>query len=104
LLLLITYGATVATMHSHGRIAPGRPDIAAVSDANGSQSSNTRRSQHTECSICQLQRQLFNGLVHAPMFARTPLAEIAFVSALTVFHPSTLATPTTGRAPPFQQA
>jgi len=54
--------------------------------------------------MCQFQQQLFDGLVHAPLFARTPLAEIAFVSTLTVFYPSTTTTPTSGRAPPLGQA
>gem|GEM_PF-1217516 len=103
LLLMIAYGATVEAMHSHGGITPNRSSLAAVSDAGGSQSSNTRRSQHSECSICQLQRQLFNGLVHAPVFARAPLTEIAFVFTLSVFHPSTPTTPTSGRAPPLHQ-
>jgi hypothetical protein len=51
--------------------------------------------------MCQFQQQLFGGLVHAPMFARTPLARIAFVSTLTVFYPSTSTTPRSGRAPPL---
>jgi hypothetical protein len=51
--------------------------------------------------MCQFQQQLFYGLIHAPLFARMPLAEIAFVSTLTVFYPSTSTTPTLGRAPPL---
>jgi len=50
--------------------------------------------------MCEFQRQLFDGLVQAPLFTRTPLAEIAFVSTLTVFHSSTSTTPTSSRAPP----
>jgi hypothetical protein len=51
--------------------------------------------------MCQFQQQLFDGLVHAPLFARTPLVEIAFVSTLTVFHSSTSITPRSCRAPPL---
>jgi hypothetical protein len=99
--LLIIYGATVAAVHSHGPVAPNRSGVAAMSDAGGSQSSNTGNSRHRECSMCQFQRQLFDGLVHAPLFARTPSVEIAFVSTLTVFYPSTSTTPRSGRAPPL---
>jgi hypothetical protein len=51
--------------------------------------------------MCQFQQQLFGGLVQAPLFARTPSAEIAFVSTLTVFYPSPSTTPRSGRAPPL---
>jgi hypothetical protein len=101
LLLLITCGATAEAAHSHGPVAPDRPGLAAISDAGGSQSSNKGNSQNRECSMCQFQQQLFGGLVHAPLFARTPLVEIAFVSTLTVFYPSTSTTPRSGRAPPL---
>jgi len=101
LLFLIAYGATAGAAHSHGRVAADRPGATAVSDAGGSQSSNSGHSQHRECSMCQLQQQLFGGLVHAPMFARIPLTEVAFVSTPTLFHPSTSTTPRSGRAPPL---
>jgi hypothetical protein len=101
LLLLIVYGSTVAAVHSHGPVSPNRPGVAAILDAGGSQSSDKGNSHQRECSMCQFQQQLFGGLVHAPLFARTPLAEIAFVSTLTVFYPSTSTTPRSGRAPPL---
>jgi hypothetical protein len=101
---MIAYGATVEAAHSHGRVSPDRPGVAAISDAEGSQSSDKSHSHHRECSMCQFQQQLFNGLVHAPLFARTPLAEIAFVSTLTVFYPPTSTTPPSGRAPPLGRA
>jgi hypothetical protein len=96
LLLLIVYATTAEAVHSHGPVSPNRPGIAAISDAGQSQSSDKDHSQHTECSMCQFQRQLFDGLVHAPLFARTALVEIAFVSTLTVFHTSTSTTPAIG--------
>ena len=101
LLLLISYGATVEAVHTHGPVLPDRPGTAAISDAGQSQSSDKDHSQHRECSMCQFQQQLFDGLVNAPLFERTPLAEIAFVSTLTVFHSSTSITPRSGRAPPL---
>jgi hypothetical protein len=101
LLLLITCGATAEAAHSHGPVAPDRPGVFAVSDPGGSQSSNKGNSQHRECSMCQFQQQLFGGLVQAPLFARTPLVEIASVSILTVSYPSTSTTPRSGRAPPL---
>jgi hypothetical protein len=104
LLVLIAYGSTVAAVHSHGPVAPDRPGVAAVTDAGGSQSSDKGHSQHRECSMCQFQQQLFNGLVHAPLFALTPSTQIAFVSTLTVFHPSTSTKPRSGRAPPLALA
>jgi hypothetical protein len=101
LLLLIISGATVEAAHSHGGIAPDRPGAAAISDARGSQSSDKNNSQHTECSMCQFQQQLFGGLVPAPLFALTPSTQIALVSTLTFFYPSTSTTPRSGRAPPL---
>ena len=101
LLLLIAYGATVEAAHSHGRVSLDLSRVAAIGDARGSQSSDKGYSHHRECSMCQFQQQLFGGLIHAPLFARMPLAEIAFVSTLTVFHSSTSATPPSGRAPPL---
>jgi hypothetical protein len=54
--------------------------------------------------MCRFQRQLLDGLVHVPLFARKPLAEVAFVSAPAVFYPSTSTTPRSGRAPPSGSA
>jgi hypothetical protein len=101
LLLLIAYGATAEAAHSHGRAPLDRPGANSISDASGSQSSDKGYSHQRECSMCQFQQQLFAGLVHAPLFSRTPSAEIAFVSTLIVFYPPTSTTPTSGRAPPL---
>ena len=101
LLLLITYGATVEAAHSHGRVSLDRPGLAAISDAGGSQSSDKGYSHHQECSMCQFQQQLFNGLVHAPLFAITPSAQIPSVNTLAVVYPSISTTPRSGRAPPL---
>jgi len=101
LLLLIAYGTTVEAVHSHGRVSLDRPGVAAISDAGGSHSSDTGHSLHTECPMCQFQQQLFNGLVHAPLFALTPSAQIAFVSAPIVIYSSTSTTAPLARAPPL---
>jgi hypothetical protein len=100
LVLLIVHGATAGAAHSHGRISPNLPGATAVSDADLT-GSDTGLSQRRECSMCQFQRQLFGSLVDAPFFARTASVEIAFVSAQTVFYPSTLTTAPSGRAPPL---
>jgi hypothetical protein len=99
LVLLIAYGTTVA--HSHGRVSLDRSGIADISDAGGSQSSDKGDSHQRECSMCQFQQQLFNGLVHAPLFAITPSAQIASVDTPTVVFPSISTTPRRGRAPPL---
>jgi hypothetical protein len=101
LLLLIVYGATAEAVHHHRHISPDRAGVVEIGDAGGSPSSNTGRSPHRECSMCQFQQQLFGGLVHAPLFARTSLAEFPFVPELTVFYPSTSTTPPSGRGPPL---
>jgi hypothetical protein len=101
LLLLIAYGATVEAAHSHGHVTAARPGYDTLSDAGGSPSSDDGHSRNRECSMCQFQQQLFGGLVHAPLFARTHSSEHALVSPVTVFHSSALTTPSSGRAPPL---
>jgi len=100
LLLLIAYGATVEAVHSHGSVSPDRPGVVAISDAGGSLPSRTSHSHHTECLMCQFQQQLFNGLVHTPLFALTPSAQIASVDTPAVVYPSISTTTRRGRAPP----
>jgi hypothetical protein len=100
LLLMISYGATVEAAHSHGSVAPERAGFASLSDAGGSQS-DTNDSQHRECVMCRFQQQLFNGIIHAPLFTLTPATQTAFVSTLTVPYLSSLTTRPSGRAPPL---
>ena len=101
LLLLIAYGATVQVVHSHGRVSLASSAATAVSDAGGSQSSRSGHSSHQECATCQFQQQLFNGLVDAPLFARTPATQIAAVCTLTIVYASVSTSPRRGRAPPL---
>jgi hypothetical protein len=99
LLLLIAYGTTVA--HSHGRVSVNLSGAVVMSDAGGSQSSDEGNSHQRECSMCQFQQQLFNGLVHAPLFATTPSAQIASVDTPAVVFPLISTRPRRGRAPPL---
>ena len=102
LLVIIAFGATVETVHTHGHFFS--PDdshgIAAISDADGSHPSHTGHSHHIECSMCQFQQHLFNGLVHGPLFAFTPSTHTAGASALAVHPYSISITPLSGRGPP----
>ncbi|MFL6227622.1 MAG: hypothetical protein ACJ741_02455 [Pyrinomonadaceae bacterium] len=100
LLLMITYGATVEAAHSHGSVAPARSSFAAVIDVGGSLP-DTNHSQHRECVMCQFQQQLFNGIVHAPLFILVPATRIAFVPTPTVLSPSSPTSRPSGRAPPL---
>ncbi|HEV7398339.1 MAG TPA: hypothetical protein VGN86_17640, partial [Pyrinomonadaceae bacterium] len=70
-------------------------------DAGGSHSSHTGRSLEIECSMCAFQQQLFNGLVHAPLFALVPLTQIVPVDSPTLTFPATPITRPSGRAPPL---
>jgi hypothetical protein len=100
LLLMITYGATVEAVHSHGVVSTNRPGVTSISDAGGLHS-DTNDSQHRECVMCRFQQQLFNSLVHAPLLILLPLTQTAFVSSLTVLYPSGSTNRPTGRAPPL---
>ena len=101
LLVLISFGATVETVHGHHTISPDRHGITVVRDDGGSYPSHTGRSHQTECSVCQFQQQLFNGLVHAPLFATTPSTQTAFVDTSVVAYSSTAITRPSGRDPPL---
>ena len=100
LLLIITFGVTTEAVHSHGSGAPNRSGVAAISDAGGSDS-GTNNSLHRECVICQFQQQLFNGIVHAPLFIAAPSTQIEFVSTLTILYSSSPNIRPSGRAPPL---
>jgi hypothetical protein len=100
LLLLLTFGVTTEAVHSHGSVAPHHSGVAAISDGGGSDS-DTNDSHHRECVICQLQQQLFNDIVHAPLFIVAPSIDIEFVSTLTILYSSSPNTRPSGRAPPL---
>jgi hypothetical protein len=101
LLVLVAYGATVEVAHSHGSVAPGGERVTAMSGAGGADSHKTG-SHRGECTTCQFQQQLFNGLVQAPLVALNPETHAALVATLAVLHPSPSTTPTSDRAPPTE--
>ena len=101
LLLLITYGVTVEVAQSHGLVAMNRTNVAALLDAGGPPSSDTGRSHHKECPLCQFQQQLFSSLVRPPLLVLTPSVQIAFVYTQTDIHLFTATLPTSDRAPPL---
>jgi hypothetical protein len=103
LLFVIAFGATVETVHSHGHDVFSPADsfgIAAISDANGSHRPHTGHSHISECSMCAFQQQLFNALVHGPLFAFTPSTHTAVAPAQAVQPHSISITPLSGRGPP----
>jgi hypothetical protein len=100
LLLTIGYGAVVEAAHSHGFSAARRAQLTAVSDDSRSQSSSQGHSNHSDCSLCQFQRQLFGGFVHVIDVGLAP-QQSAFPARALVSYLSTSTLPPSGRAPPF---
>jgi len=100
LLLTIAYGAIVEAAHSHGYPSSRPSQLTAVSNDDNSSSSYQGHSNHSDCSLCQFQRQLFGGLVDVILVAHTP-QQTVFVSEETASYLSTSALPPSGRAPPL---
>src|SRR5215813_3389157 len=100
LLLTIGYGAIVEAAHSHGFSSARSSQLTAVSNGGDSQSSYQGYANHSDCSLCQFQRQLFGGLVDVILVAHTP-QHVAFLSEETPSYLSTSALPASGRAPPL---
>jgi hypothetical protein len=100
LLLAIGYGAIVQAAHSHGFSSARPSQLTAFSDGGDSQSSYQGHSNHSDCSLCQFQRQLFGGLVDVILVVHTP-EQVAFISADTPAYYSTSTLPPSGRAPPL---
>jgi len=100
LLLTIGYGAIVEAAHSHGFSSSRPSQLSAVSNGGDSQSSYESHTNHSDCSLCQFQRQLFGGLVDVILVAYTP-QQITFLSEETPSYLSTSALPASGRAPPL---
>ena len=99
LLLAIGYGAIVEAAHSHGS-SSSSPTQITVSGDSDSQSSYRGGSAHNECSLCQLQRQLFGSLVQVILVTHTA-QQFAFLSQETISYLSISALPALGRAPPL---
>lgn len=100
LLLAIGYGAIVQAAHSHGFATTRSSELTAFSNGGDSQSSYQGHSNHSDCSLCQFQRQLFGGLVDVILVAHTP-EQVAFLTAETPVYFSTSTLPPSGRAPPL---
>jgi hypothetical protein len=100
LLLTIAYGAIVEAAHSHGFSSSRPSQVTAVSNGGDSQSSYQGHSNHSDCSLCQFQRQLFGGLVDVILVAHTPQQSV-FLPEETSSYLSTSALPPSGRAPPL---
>ncbi|HWF88671.1 MAG TPA: hypothetical protein VN659_07550 [Pyrinomonadaceae bacterium] len=100
LLLTIGYGAIVEAAHSHGFSSSRPSQLTAVSNGGDSQSSYQGHSNHSDCSLCQFQRQLFGGLIDVILVAHTP-QQSAFHSEETPSYLSTSALPPSGRGPPL---
>jgi hypothetical protein len=99
LLLTIGYGAVVEAAHSHGVSSQNSSQLAAVSGDDNSQSSYQAHSGHSECSLCQFQRQMFGGLVQVILVAHTE-QRFSFRSGQKISYLSTSALPALGRGPP----
>ena len=106
LLIGITYAATFGYIHNHGYVSPRlHPDAASTVSATTSVSSQSpinERTRHSECLICLLQFQLFNGAV--AKLTATPSPQLhRFGFALSTVQPyfSVVHTPQRGRAPPL---
>jgi len=100
LLLTIGFGAIVEAAHSHGFSSSRPSQLTAVSNGGDLQASYQGQSNHSDCSLCQFQRQLFGGLVDVILVAHTP-QQTAFLSEETPSYLSTSALSKPGRAPPL---
>ena len=98
LLLTIGYGAIVEAAHNHGVSSSHPSQLTAVSGDDNSQSSY-QGPNHSECSLCQFQQQLFGGLASVILVAHTT-QQFVFHSQQTISYLSTSALPIRGRAPP----
>jgi hypothetical protein len=100
LLATVGYGTLVESVHSHGCPWGNNSNVTTAYDKDGPESSHHDHAHSFECPLCQLQRQLFGGFVHAVLLAR-PLTQIAFSAQEPVFYLSTSIFPSSGRAPPL---
>lgn len=101
---MILYGAIVESAHSHGFLLSDAKNVASFTDGGGAQSSADGYARQKDCSTCQFQRQLVDGLVHATLFVGIPVIEYRVDPSLTISYRSTSTTPRSGRAPPFGRA
>jgi hypothetical protein len=103
LLVLVAYGAIAGAAHNHGNITPQlRAGITeqAFSNPGDANSSSKKQLDKDECLICQLQHNLFSGLLNTLPQAAPPVTEFAFAPQLPTQSLSQTLTPRRGRAPP----
>src|SRR3954447_6418993 len=73
LLCLLGYGATAEAIHKHGGIAPVQvADSSVRFDKQGADSNARTLVNENDCTLCQLQRNLFAGLLYAPLRVIVP--------------------------------
>jgi len=102
LLVLLVYGATVETVHSHGGLVPARQaDQRAVTPTNDSDLSSKQTTSHGDCLICQLHQNLANGLFQAQALPLRLLTTTAATPISVALYYSHTDTPRRGRAPPL---
>jgi hypothetical protein len=102
LLCLLGYGATAEAIHRHGGIAPVQAADSSVRFDRQSTDSNARTLvNENDCTLCQLQRNLFAGLLYAPLRIIVPVVPARRTPALSTSYLFALRTLQRGRAPPF---
>jgi hypothetical protein len=103
LLVLVAYGAIAGAAHNHGnadlRLRAGIT-VPAFSDPGDAGSTSKKQLDNDECLICQLQHNLFSGLLNALPQVAPPSTEFAFAAQHHQHSSSQTLTPRRGRAPP----
>jgi hypothetical protein len=101
LLCLLGYGATAEAIHRHGRIAPIQAADSSVRlDRQGADSNAQTLVNENDCTLCQLQRNLFAGLLYAPLRVIAPVVPERRTPAFSTSYLFALRTSQRGRAPP----
>lgn len=106
LLALVVLGTTVDAVHRHDLSASRRQTTPAASSAvslgAADQPEGSKRDplRSQDCPVCQLHKQLGNGLLYEPVFTPAPPVEFVPQPAATVTLLSASVTPRRGRAPP----
>ena len=102
LVCLIGYGATAEAIHRHGQIAPsGALDLSVHFERQGADSNAQKPFSEKDCTICQLQRNLFAGLLYAPLRVIVPNVPVRRAPAVSTSYLFALRTSQRGRAPPL---
>jgi hypothetical protein len=105
LLFLIVFGATADVIHRHDlsdpqQIVSASLNLDSVRAADQTDNSTGDPLRSKDCPVCQLHKQLSNGLLYEPVFTPAPPTGYAPAIVTTVQLLSAFATPRRGRAPP----